>query len=85
MTGRGFGFESKPGSDEWYTPPGLFDSMGVRFDLDPCGVPNTPAAAHCASMYVHPHQDGRNACWPTWTASCSCAVACASCQARDSP
>ena len=58
MTGRGFGFEAKPGSDEWYSPPGLFDSMGVRFDLDPCGVPNTPAAAHCASMYVHPHQDG---------------------------
>ena len=24
---------------EWYTPPSLFDSMGIQFDLDPCAPP----------------------------------------------
>lgn len=23
-------------SDDWYTPPEIFDALGVRFDLDPC-------------------------------------------------
>lgn len=23
-------------SDEWYTPPEIFEAMGVSFDLDPC-------------------------------------------------
>jgi hypothetical protein len=23
-------------TDEWYTPPELFDALGLRFDLDPC-------------------------------------------------
>lgn len=23
-------------SDEWFTPPWLFDSLGIKFDLDPC-------------------------------------------------
>lgn len=23
-------------SDEWYTPPAIFDALGLRFDLDPC-------------------------------------------------
>lgn len=23
-------------SDEWYTPPDIFDCLGVTFDLDPC-------------------------------------------------
>lgn len=38
------------GSDEWYTPPSIFDALGVRFDLDPCaprgGVPWVPADRH---------------------------------------
>jgi hypothetical protein len=24
------------GSDEWYTPPEIFDALGLTFDLDPC-------------------------------------------------
>jgi hypothetical protein len=32
---------------DWYTPPWIFDRMGLRFDLDPCqpeiGVPWIPA------------------------------------------
>lgn len=23
-------------SDEWYTPPEIFDALGLQFDLDPC-------------------------------------------------
>lgn len=23
-------------TDEWYTPPGVFRALGLRFDLDPC-------------------------------------------------
>lgn len=23
-------------SDDWYTPPDIFEAMGIRFDLDPC-------------------------------------------------
>lgn len=23
-------------SDEWYTPPSIFDALGLTFDLDPC-------------------------------------------------
>jgi hypothetical protein len=34
-------------SDEWYTPPSLFDVLGLEFDLDPCapagGLPWIPA------------------------------------------
>ena len=25
---------------EWYTPPSIFDRLGVVFDLDPCAAPN---------------------------------------------
>lgn len=36
---------------EWYTPPSLFDAMGLRFDLDPASpgadhVPWVPARKH---------------------------------------
>jgi hypothetical protein len=26
-------------SVEWYTPPEIFDALGLRFDLDPCSPP----------------------------------------------
>jgi len=29
-------------SDDWYTPPFIFDALGCRFDLDPC----SPGASH---------------------------------------
>lgn len=35
---------------EWYTPPHVFDALGLRFDVDPCapagGVPWIPADLH---------------------------------------
>ena len=40
-------------SDEWWTPPHIFDALGVEFDLDPCapdgGVPWVPAKKHCTA------------------------------------
>lgn len=30
------------GSDDWYTPPEIFDALGLTFDLDPC----SPGAGH---------------------------------------
>ena len=30
------------GADEWYTPPAIFDALGLTFDLDPC----SPGAHH---------------------------------------
>lgn len=40
-----------PGTtDEWYTPPSVFESLGIDFDLDPAaprgGVPWIPATRH---------------------------------------
>jgi hypothetical protein len=45
----GFGHEYSEGqSVEWYTPPEVFQALGMRFDLDPAapigGVPWVPAA-----------------------------------------
>lgn len=37
-------------SDEWYTPPEVFEALGLRFDLDPCAPPGgvewIPAERH---------------------------------------
>ena len=44
----GFGFEQRPGTDDWWTPPWLFEAMDTRFALDPCpGAAGTPARAWC--------------------------------------
>lgn len=48
------GFESDRRSsrstDEWYTPPSVFEALGIEFDLDPAappgGVPWIPARHH---------------------------------------
>lgn len=40
-------------TSEWYTPPHVFDALGLQFDLDPCapqgGVPWIPATNHYAT------------------------------------
>lgn len=47
MKQRGFAHESQNNvSVDWYTPPWIFERMGVEFDLDPCqpigGIPWIP-------------------------------------------
>jgi hypothetical protein len=41
-------------SNEWYTPPHIFEALGLEFDLDPCapegGVPWIPAKAHYSKV-----------------------------------
>lgn len=52
MTPTGFTHDRRTAcsSDEWYTPPSVFDALGLPFDLDPAappgGVPWVPAAHH---------------------------------------
>ena len=55
---------SVPGvdSDDWYTPPYIFQALGVEFDIDVCappgGVPWIPAAT-----YYTEEDDGLTADW----------------------
>jgi hypothetical protein len=41
-------------SDDWYTPPFVFEALGLEFDLDPCapvgGVPWVPAQSHFSEV-----------------------------------
>lgn len=46
MTGFGGAHPHSPvegGTDEWWTPPEVFEALGISFDLDPCAPPS-PAA-----------------------------------------
>jgi hypothetical protein len=48
---------------EWYTPPELFDALGVRFDLDPAGaVQSTPSDAYCHVVWTR-ETDGLSHPW----------------------
>ena len=52
-------YESPVGATvEWYTPPALFERLGIRFDLDPASpgqnaVPWVPAEYHLSSLGTH--------------------------------
>ena len=54
--------EAALSSDEWYTPPAIFDRLGLTFDLDVCappgGVPWIPA-----ERSYDWHADGLTAPW----------------------
>lgn len=63
--GTGFSHE-KPiegGTEEWYTPPSIFDELGLEFDLDPCapagGLPWIPA-----KLFYSKPDNGLEAAWP---------------------
>jgi DNA N-6-adenine-methyltransferase (Dam) len=64
MTPGGFTHERRTAksSDEWYTPPAVFDALGLTFDLDPAappgGVPWVPAARHLSQR-----EDGLSKPW----------------------
>lgn len=47
---------------EWYTPPDLFDALGLWFDLDPAASPN-PLARVPASEFYHRLHDGLAQTW----------------------
>jgi hypothetical protein len=54
-------------SDEWYTPPEVFDALGLRFDLDPAapvdGVPWVPAEHHFSKREDGLAQPWEGRCW----------------------
>lgn len=64
MTPGGFTHDrrSATSSDEWYTPPALFDALGLTFDLDPAapagGVPWVPT-----TRYYTRNEDGLSQPW----------------------
>jgi hypothetical protein len=64
----GIGSHTRPNEGatvEWYTPAGIFEALGVFFDLDPCapkrGV-NCPARQWCNRAYER-RQDGLSQPW----------------------
>lgn len=48
-------------SDDWYTPPAIFDALGLKFDLDPC----SPGCGHWvpASQIYTKADDGLSMPW----------------------
>lgn len=48
-------------SDDWYTPPEIFDALGLTFDLDPC----SPGEGHWvpARSVLTKEQDGLSRKW----------------------
>ena len=48
-------------SDDWYTPPAIFDALGIQFDLDPC----SPGPGHWvpASRIYTKEDDGLARDW----------------------
>jgi hypothetical protein len=49
-------------SVEWYTPPHIFDALGLRFDLDPCAPPGGVAWIP-AALHYSPADDGLAQPW----------------------
>lgn len=41
-------------SDEWYTPPEIFDALKLRFDLDPCWAESPHCVVPCCFAYKLP-------------------------------
>lgn len=49
-------------SDEWYTPPEIFNRLGLYFDLDPCSA-NSPFECVPAHVKHMKHHDGLKLFW----------------------
>lgn len=56
--GADVGEEQSGEGDEWYTPPWLFEALGLRFSMDVC-APQSPTARTCpADRYFTAADDG---------------------------
>ncbi len=55
----------KPWGDsrEWFTPPELFDALGLRFDLDPASPMSGPVPWIPADRFYSPNENGLIAPW----------------------
>jgi hypothetical protein len=69
VTRSGFSHErrTRTSTDEWYTPPALFEALGLAFDLDPAappgGVPWVPAIRHLSRREDGLAQPWRGRVW----------------------
>jgi DNA N-6-adenine-methyltransferase (Dam) len=60
---KGFTHDNKNNvSVDWYTPPWIFEKLGLRFDLDPC-QPETPIPWIPAAKTYSLKDDGLTAPW----------------------
>jgi hypothetical protein len=48
---------------EWFTPPELFDALGLRFDLDPASPMSGPVSWVPADRFYSPRENGLMAKW----------------------
>lgn len=49
-------------SIEWYTPPEIFDSLGLEFDLDPCSPGEGKSFVPAKNLYTA-EDDGLTSPW----------------------
>lgn len=52
MSGRLFGIDDALDSDAWYTPPWIFDGLGVTFDLDVASPADPPPWIPARNRYT---------------------------------
>ena len=62
MTTRLFDFPHAADSDDWYTPPWIFEGMAEQFDLDVCTPPGGVPWIPCHRFYT-PADDGLSQEW----------------------
>lgn len=64
MTRRGFTHETPAAeTDEWYTPPEVFDRLGLSFDLDPCSPMSGPVEWVPARRFLSARDNGLTSRW----------------------
>ena len=60
----GFAHESTSADTiEWYTPPHIFDKLGVEFDLDPCAPLESEFRTVPAKRFLTQHDNGLLSPW----------------------
>jgi hypothetical protein len=60
----GFAYEPPVSNTvEWYTPPYIFNALGVRFDLDPCSPGPAKSFVPADTHYVLPENNGLSDPW----------------------
>lgn len=64
MSARGLTHEAAKGASvEWYTPPELFDRIGLHFDIDPCSPMAGPVPWVPADTFYSPRENGLLSPW----------------------
>lgn len=59
-------YESRGESDEWYTPPHVFEALGCRFDMDVASPEDRTFVTVPANDFVTPESPDRDWCGFIW-------------------